>query len=242
MTITSAPKVPTLRSLRSSAPGTNSSVRSSCSLQSMAMTSSFPCGAGPTSEPAARRPSARFSRKYNPMATLTAPATRTKTEAAFLALRDAIEDGRLRPGERLVLSRLIEELGMSPTPIREALRLLQAQGLAAYSAHHGMVVAEYAPDDVAEVSRIRVELEPLAVALAVERADEADLAEMRAAHDALKAAHEGRTPRSEAASLNAAWHAAVYRPAASPLLTDFIARLWAGVPVEAVWRRSRAER
>jgi DNA-binding GntR family transcriptional regulator len=176
------------------------------------------------------------------MATLTAPATRTKTEAAFLALRDAIEDGRLRPGERLVLSRLIEELGMSPTPIREALRLLQAQGLAAYSAHHGMVVAEYAPDDVAEVSRIRVELEPLAVALAVERADEADLAEMRAAHDALKAAHEGRTPRSEAASLNAAWHAAVYRPAASPLLTDFIARLWAGVPVEAVWRRSRAER
>jgi DNA-binding GntR family transcriptional regulator len=176
------------------------------------------------------------------MAILTAPATRTKTEAAFLALRDAIEDGRLRPGERLVLSRLIEELGMSPTPIREALRLLQAQGLAAYSAHHGMVVAEYAPDDVAEVSRIRVELEPLAVALAVERADEEDLAEMRAAHDALKAAHEGRTPRSEAASLNAAWHAAVYRPAASPLLTDFIARLWAGVPVEAVWRRSRAER
>jgi DNA-binding GntR family transcriptional regulator len=176
------------------------------------------------------------------MATLTAPATRTKTEAAFVALRDAIEDGRLRPGERLVLSRLIAELGMSPTPIREALRLLQAQGLAAYSAHHGMVVAEYAPDDVAEVSRIRVELEPLAVALAVERASADDLAEMRAAHDALKAAHEGRTPGSEAASLNAAWHAAVYRPAASPLLTDFIARLWAGVPVEAVWRRSRAER
>ncbi|HKE80268.1 MAG TPA: GntR family transcriptional regulator [Solirubrobacteraceae bacterium] len=176
------------------------------------------------------------------MATLTAPATRTKTEAAFVALRDAIEDGRLRPGERLVLSRLIAELGMSPTPIREALRLLQAQGLAAYSAHHGMVVAEYAPDDVAEVSRIRVELEPLAVALAVERADEDDLAEMRAAHEALKAAHEGRTPESEAATLNAAWHAAVYRPAASPLLTDFIARLWAGVPVEAVWRRNRAGR
>ena len=176
------------------------------------------------------------------MATLTAPATRTKTEAAFVALRDAIEDGRLRPGERLVLSRLIEELGMSPTPIREALRLLQAQGLAAYSAHHGMVVAEYAPDDVAEVSRIRVELEPLAVALAVERADEDDLAEMRAAHQALKAAHEGRTPKSEAATLNAAWHAAVYRPAASPLLTDFIARLWAGVPVEAIWRRNRAGR
>jgi len=131
---------------------------------------------------------------------------------------------------------------MSPTPIREALRLLQAQGLAAYSAHHGMVVAEYAPDDVAEVSRIRVELEPLAVALAVERAGEDDLAAMRAAHEALKAAHDGRTPGSEAASLNAAWHAAVYRPAASPLLTDFIARLWAGVPVEAVWRRDRAAR
>lgn len=176
------------------------------------------------------------------MPALTAPATRTKTEAAFLALRDAIEEGRLRPGERLVLSRLIDELGMSPTPIREALRLLQAQGLAAYSAHHGMVVAEYSPDDVAEVSRIRVELEPLAVALAVQRANADQVAQMRAAHDALRAAHEGPTPRSDAASLNAAWHAAVYRPAGSPLLTDFIARLWAGVPVEAVWRSSRADR
>jgi DNA-binding GntR family transcriptional regulator len=176
------------------------------------------------------------------MPALSAPATRTKTEAAFLALRDAIEEGRLRPGERLLVSRLIDELGMSPTPIREALRLLQAQGLAAYSAHHGMVVAEYSPEDVAEVSRIRVELEPLAVALAVERASADEVAEMREAHDALRAAHEGQTPRSDAASLNAAWHAAVYRPAASPLLTDFIARLWAGVPVEAVWRSSRADR
>jgi DNA-binding GntR family transcriptional regulator len=176
------------------------------------------------------------------MATLTPPPTRTKTEAAFLALRDAIEEGRLRPGERLLLSRLIEELGMSPTPIREALRLLQAQGLAVYQPHQGMVVADYSPDSVEEVSRIRAELEPLAVELAVERADAAQVAEMREAHEALRAAQEGPGPRSDAATLNAAWHATVYRHAGSPLLTEFISRLWAGVPVEAVWRSRRAAR
>ena len=130
---------------------------------------------------------------------------------------------------------------MSPTPIREALRLLQADGLATYEPYHGMVVADYSAESVTEVSVMRALLEPLAVGLAVARTGPAELAEMRAAHDAHgRAIHDG-THRGQAASLNAAWHQAVYRPCDSRLLLDFIARLWSAVPVEAIWRSDRAE-
>ena len=78
--------------------------------------------------------------------------------------------------------------------------------------------------------------------LAVERADADQVAEMRQAHEALRAAQEGPGPRSEAATLNAVWHATIYKHAGSPLLTEFISRLWSGVPVEAVWRSRRAAR
>ena len=69
---------------------------------------------------------------------------------------------------------------MSPTPIREALRLLQAQGLAVYEPHHGMVVAGYEPESIVEISLMRALLEPLAVELAVGRADRSGVDEMRA--------------------------------------------------------------
>ena len=104
------------------------------------------------------------------MRTLSPPPSLTKTDAACAALREAIEADRLAPGERLAVKRLVEDLQMSPTPIREALRLLQAEGLAVYKPHHGMVVADYPAESVAEVSRMRALLEPLAVELAVRHA------------------------------------------------------------------------
>lgn len=175
------------------------------------------------------------------MRTLSPPPSTTKTEAAFATLREAIEEGRLAPGERLAIRPLVEDLQMSPTPIREALRLLQAEGLAEYRPHHGMVVAEYSPESVAEVSRMRALLEPLAVELAVARANGDQIAEMRAAHRAHRDAVHGDAGGGHAASLNAAWHQAVYRPCDSRMLTDFIARVWSAVPVEAIWRSARAE-
>ena len=53
--------------------------------------------------------------------------------------------GSLRPGERLRVDELTRELGMSPTPIREALRLLQADRLVDYRPHHGIVVRQRSP-------------------------------------------------------------------------------------------------
>lgn len=165
----------------------------------------------------------------------------TKTQAAFHRIRGAIEEGRLKPGERLRATDLQKELGMSPTPIREALRLLQAQGLVEHRPHHGMVVAEYPVEETEEVYRLRVVLEPMATGLAAERANAEQLEGIHRRLDDLKEAVEAEAARVDAAELNAAWHRAVYKAAGSRYLEEFITRLWGVLPLEAIWRESRSE-
>lgn len=165
----------------------------------------------------------------------------TKTQAAFREIRASIEGGRLKPGDRLKATALQDELGMSPTPIREALRLLQAQGLVEHRAHHGVVVAEYPVEQIEEVYRLRLVLEPMATGLAAERATVEQLEEIRRRHDALREAVRAGDSRGDAAELNAAWHRAVYEAADSRYLREFIARLWGVLPLEAIWLNSRSE-
>lgn len=165
----------------------------------------------------------------------------TKTQAAFHRIRGAIEEGRLKPGDRLKTAELQDELGMSPTPIREALRLLQAQGLVEHRPHHGMVVAEYPVEQTEEVYRLRLVLEPLAAGLAAERATAEQLGGIRHLLDGLREAVRAGDARVDAAELNAAWHRAVYEAAGSRHLEEFIARLWSVLPLEAIWLESRSK-
>ncbi|WP_187368750.1 GntR family transcriptional regulator [Baekduia soli] len=163
----------------------------------------------------------------------------TKTEAAFRALREAIEHGRYHPGEHLRVARLVEELEMSPTPIREALRLLQSEGLVVHHAHRGTAVAEFSPEDAVEVYGLRVILEPMAAERAAVEGSPDDVAEIRRVHDELGVALQD-PHRTDAADLNAAWHRAISNAAASRYLQEFIARLWQAVPVRAIWLTDRA--
>jgi DNA-binding GntR family transcriptional regulator len=172
---------------------------------------------------------------------MAAARSMTKTEAAFHTLRAAIEEGRFLPGERLTLARLLEELDMSATPIREAIRLLQAEGLLEHEPHHGVVVAEYSPEKVEEIYRLRVVLEPLATELAVERATEEQIATIRRLHEALATAVEEGGVRTDVAELNAEWHREVYAASGSRYLQEFIARLWTASPVGAIWLTRRAK-
>ena len=167
------------------------------------------------------------------------PRSLTKTAAAFQALRSGIEDGRLRPGERLRISSLIAMLGMSPTPIREALRLLQAEGLVEHQPHRGMVVRLYAPEEVDELYRLRLLLEPAATERAAECATPVEIKQIQVLHRKLKSAVTSPSS-TNSAHLNAAWHRAIYGASSSPYLIQFIMRLWAAMPVEAVWLSSHA--
>lgn len=163
----------------------------------------------------------------------------TKTEAAFRALRQAIEDGRYHPGEHLRVQRLVEDLQMSPTPIREALRMLQSEGLVVHHAHRGTTVAEYSPEDAAEVYALRLVLEPMAARLAAERVTDEQLVELRRLHTELVGA-VADSYHSSAAELNVLWHRAVYNASASRHLQEFISRLWQALPGRAIWLTSRA--
>lgn len=158
----------------------------------------------------------------------------TKTEAAYRTLRSAIESGQLAPRERLRIQALQARFGMSATPIREALRMLQADGLVSHVAHRGMVVTEFTSESVQEIFRLRTVLEPLATELAVTKASDEQLDEIAAIQHQLSTADETRLVVS-GPNLNAAWHQAIYRTAGSRYLEEFISRLWTALPVEALW-------
>lgn len=158
----------------------------------------------------------------------------TKTELALELLREQIRSGELAPGQRLAIDDLTRLLGMSATPIREALRLLQADRLVDYRPHHGVVVTETPPEATAEIYRLRAVLEPLAAELAVQSLSPEHLRELERLHTELAAAvGSGRGKRI--ADGNAAWHWALYESADSLYLNDFIRRLWEGFPWRTMW-------
>jgi len=90
-------------------------------------------------------------------------------EIVFQALREAIISGELKPGERLMEVQLAEEMGVSRTPVREAIRKLELEGLVVMVPRKGAYVAGLSMKDAADVFEVRQSLEGLAAALAAER-------------------------------------------------------------------------
>ncbi len=105
-------------------------------------------------------------------------------------LRQAIIEGRLAPGQRLTERQLTEMTGVSRTLIREALRQLESQGLISLIPNKGPVVRELTAAEARDLYAIRALLEGLAARYFVENADEAMLAELAGAVDAVVAAYE----------------------------------------------------
>jgi DNA-binding GntR family transcriptional regulator len=95
------------------------------------------------------------------------PRSTTTSDLVVDAIRTAILDGRLKPGETLVERRLAESLGVSKTPVREALIALSTTGLVTVNPNRGAVVREVEADDVRKAYEVRLLLEPWAVARAV---------------------------------------------------------------------------
>ncbi|MDQ4215431.1 GntR family transcriptional regulator [Microbacterium sp. ASV81] len=84
-------------------------------------------------------------------------------------LRDAILDGERAPGSRLIERDLASEFGVSRVPVREALKVLVAEGLVELRPHTWAIVREFTEADLADLDEVRTVLEPLAFRLAAER-------------------------------------------------------------------------
>lgn len=164
--------------------------------------------------------------------TLKPTVVRTKSEAAYDSLREAILDKRFQPGQRLILNELATQLGMSLTPVRDALRVLAAQGLVYQDNNRGTWVAEYSPARAGEIYQLRLLLEPHAIALAAEQMTDAAMAEIDELLAAFDMAYEAGK-YAELPDLNTAFHRRIYEVADSPYLLQFIDRLWNIIPYQS---------
>ena len=93
-------------------------------------------------------------------------------DIVFQTLRKAIIRGELQPGERLMETQLGEKLGVSRTPIREAIRKLELEGLVIMVPRKGAQVAQFTEKDIQDVLEVRAALEALAAKLACSRMDD----------------------------------------------------------------------
>ncbi|MGH9106047.1 MAG: GntR family transcriptional regulator [Acidimicrobiales bacterium] len=155
------------------------------------------------------------------MASLSSLRRQTAQESALEALRAAILGNELRGGTRLVVASLAEQLGVSITPVREAMRELATQGLIRFEPYKGAVVCTPTLDEVREVYEARLLIEPVVVRKAVERITAPDL-------EAAQRVQQAMTSTADVATwvvLNRRFHGIFTASACSPRLASIIEAL-----------------
>jgi DNA-binding GntR family transcriptional regulator len=159
-------------------------------------------------------------------------------------LHAAILSGSLKPGERLRAEALAQRFGTSRTPIREALLVLEAEGLVEVEPNRGAVVRAFDAGDLRELYDLRAVIEPLAAARAAERIGDRDVARLRELCE-LAETHDGdsATAIESLISLNEEFHGVVLAAAGSVRLTNAM-RAVGGIPrvFKTVFWRTEAQR
>ncbi|MBP0110904.1 GntR family transcriptional regulator [Bradyrhizobium vignae] len=144
---------------------------------------------------------------------------------AYLMLRKALMAGRFRPGQRLLLKPLAEELGVSVTPVREALlRLASEYGLVA-DRSRTMMVPILSVARFREIRDIRIELEGRATEAAAKRVSSADIVALEEMHQLLMRARRQRDVQTVLA-INEEFHFRIYRSSDLPVVCGLIESLW----------------
>lgn len=141
-------------------------------------------------------------------------------DSVFVTLRNAILDGKLKPEERLVERDIAEQLGISRTPVREAIRKLELERLVIYIPRKGVVVAGFSKADVLEIMAIRKVLEGLICSIATAKIKEKDLDRLETTLKQIQVEHD-KGNQKKANQLNDRFHEIIYRSAESPRLYEF---------------------
>lgn len=131
-------------------------------------------------------------------------------DVVFNTLRDAILKGELEPGERLMEIHLANKLGVSRTPVREAIRKLELEGLVKMIPRRGAVVASITISDLEDVLEVRKVLEQLTVRLACEKITEDEIKELKKCHEEFSKAINGND-LTDVAEKDVAFHDIIYK-------------------------------
>ena len=150
---------------------------------------------------------------------------KTKNAAAYEALRRDIIEGGLKPGQKLNMSEIAKALGLSESPVREAIRRLESDGFVQFTPHVGAVVSKMDQREFVETYLIRIELEPLATRLAVPFLTERDIQFLLKKNQEMEIAIENNN-LEKLGGLNKAFHLKIYGAAPYPYLYKLISDLW----------------
>lgn len=126
-------------------------------------------------------------------------------EFVYAAVRDDIASGRLRPGDRLRETEIAERMGVSRTPVREALKRLEADGLVSFGQSRGLTVTELSHGQILDLYAMREVLEGAAARFAAERASPLEVAALRQ----ILEQNKGATAPADVAAANRQLHDAI---------------------------------
>ena len=166
------------------------------------------------------------------------PGYVSKTDLVVALIRELIITGELAAGEQLRQRDLAQRFGVSQTPVREAMRRLESEGLLVCDTHRGFTVM--APDDgpVEENFQIRAALESLGASLAAAKIDASGLARLASLNERMRSLADDDPSYAD---LNREFHFTVYEYARSPLLLSLMRLLWAALHGGPRVARSHAE-
>ncbi len=145
-------------------------------------------------------------------------------EVVYETIREAIRNGTLTPGERLMEIQLAEELGVSRTPVREAIRKLELERFVVMLPRRGTYVSNLSLKDINEVFEIRAALDGLAAGLAAERITEEELEQMERLLVEI-ADHIERHDNQKIVEADEAFHDILYRASRNERLVGIIYNL-----------------
>jgi len=147
---------------------------------------------------------------------------RSASVAATELIREAIVDGRLHPGQRLKEEELARELGISRTPVREALLMLQGEGLVDATPNRGAAVRAHTAEDLDDLYQMRALLEGHATKRAASRLAEQEIASLRASCGRFEALLGSETNLRELVEENMTFHATILDGAGSARLAAMV--------------------
>ena len=160
---------------------------------------------------------------------------KTKEEQVADYLREGIIAGRFARGARLKQQEIATVLGTSITPVREALKLLEAEGYVTGDSYKGAVVAPFDIEASSEVLSLRILLETQLVKGAVERTSAVDIAELKVLAEAFASAFDAGDNETARAA-NYRFHHRMFEIAALPQTLHFVQILWARYPFDLINR------
>ena len=145
-------------------------------------------------------------------------------DVVFHTLREAILRGDLKPGERLMELQLAAKLGVSRTPIREAIRMLEQEGLAVTIPRKGAEVAKMTEKDMQDVLQVREALDELAANIACERMTKEELNTLIEAMHEFEASTRTRDLK-RIAEMDVKFHDVIYHATNNPKLVNMVGNL-----------------